>query len=327
MGDELVGPPGHLATESELTIDLRDERRPNREREAEIDHAIVATVAYADVFDMPISLGRTHRFLVECEAAASEVAERTSALVANGHLGRRGDLLHLPGRVDVLVVHDERDERAQEMWEAAQRWGKRMGRVPFVRMVAVTGGLAVDSVADHDDIDYFVITAPTRLWLTRFMIVGLVKLAERENIELCPNYLVSERALDIDDRALYVARELAQMVPIVDGARCSDLRRRNNWMFDFLPNATSEGDQSRTVEISRSRFTALAELLLRRPMFDRVERWEMRRKIARLSSVASRRPEVGAPDESSFSADVCKGHMVGNAAGIDEAWQARLEAD
>ncbi len=290
----------------------------------DLSDAIVATVAYADVFDMPISVSRTHRFLVGHAAGASEVVERVGVLVANGTLGRRDDLLYLPERGEVLDVHDERSARAETMWAAAQKWGARIGRLPFVNMVAVTGGLAVDSVADHDDIDFFIITEPRRLWLTRLLIVGLVKWAERDDIELCPNYLVSERALDFDDRALYVARELAQMVPIVDAQRCRDLRKRNEWMFEFLPNATVEGDESRVVEIDASPLTKAAATVLSLSIFDRVENNEMNRKIERLRGVRSRRPEVGPPDESSFSPDVCKGHMVGNAAGIEEAWNERI---
>ena len=37
--------------------------------------------------------------------------------------------------------------------------------------------------------------------------------------------------------------------------------------------------------------------------------------------------EVGTPDESSFSTEVCKGHMIGNAAGIEVAWKQRLSPD
>ena len=49
------------------------------------------------------------------------------------------------------------------------------------------------------------------------------------------------------------------------------------------------------------------------------------RKVAKLTRVSSRRPEVGMPDESSFSRSVCKGHMEGNAAGIEVAWRERID--
>lgn len=286
--------------------------------------AVFATVAYSDVFDMPITLDHLHRFLVGEAVAEADLADIVDSMVADGRLARRGDVIYLPGRDDVLAIYDERTARAATMWREAEGWGRRIGRVPFVRMVAVTGGLAVDSVADHDDIDYFIVTRPGRLWLTRLMIIALGRLAARHDIELCPNYLVSDIAIEMSDQKIYVARELAQMVVIVGDDLCQEVRAKNRWMFDLLPNATVEGDRSHLSSIEPSTAQRLAERVLLLSPFAPLERWEMDRKIVKLTGVVSRRSEVGAPDESSFSPDVCKGHMVGNAAGIDIAWKGRL---
>lgn len=290
-----------------------------------LEEAVVATVAYSDVFDMPIDQIDLRRFLIGLTATPDELARSVDSLVANGRLDREGDLLHLPGRAEVLAVHADRVARAAEMWPKAVRWGARIGRLPFVVAVAVTGGLAVDSVAPHDDADYFIITKPGRLWLTRLLVLVLVRLAERDDIELCPNYIVSESALTMEERTIYVARELAQMVPVVGADHCRELRTLNKWMFEQLPNATVDGDLSRVVDIGRpGLLKRVVERVLALPIFDAVERWEMDRKTAKLTTVRSRRPEVGAPDESSFSPDVCKGHMVGNAGGIEVAWRERI---
>jgi len=286
--------------------------------------AVYATVAYSDVFDMPITLDHLHRFLVGEAAEENAIDELVDSMVAIGRLARRGDVIYLPGRDEVLAIYYERTARAATMWRDAEKWGRRIGRIPFVRMVAVTGGLAVDSVADHDDIDYFIVTRPGRLWLTRLMIIALGRLAARHDIELCPNYLVSDIAIEMTDQKIYVARELAQMVVIVGDDLCQEVRAKNRWMFDLLPNATVKGDRSHLSSVKPSTVQRLSERLLLLGPFARLERWEMDRKIVKLTGVASRRSEVGAPDESSFSPDVCKGHMVGNAAGIDIAWKERL---
>lgn len=286
--------------------------------------AVHATVSYADIFDMPIELDHLHRYMVGRPLTREETNDAVDDLVAEARLGRRGDLVHLAGRAEVLDVYDDRKARAATMWVQAKEWGRRIARLPFVRMVAVTGGLAVDSVADHDDIDFFIVVRPGRLWMTRLMIIILGRLAEREDIELCPNFIVSTEAIEMDERTIYVARELAQMVVLVGDDLCQSVRARNAWMFDFLPNATVEGDRSRLIDYEPTGAQRLVEAILLLPPFALFENWERERKIEKLSKVRSRRPEVGAPDESSFSTEVCKGHMVGNAAGIDVAWKQRL---
>ena len=289
--------------------------------------AVFATVAYADVFDMPITRPHLRRFVVgqaldevAIEAAIAELSETGRLVDVDG-------LLHLAGREEVLGIHRERTARAAQMWPAAERWGRRIGRLPFVRMVAVTGGLAVDSVAPHDDIDYFIVVRAGRLWLTRLMIIALGKIAARDDLELCPNYIVAEHEIDMSVQSVYVARELAQMIAVVDADRCRAVREQNDWLTAFLPNATMRGDESHAVISTPTRAQLALEAVLLLAPFGRLERWEMDRKIAKLTKGASRRPEVGTPDESAFSPDVCKGHVNGNAEPIDVAWRARLEGD
>jgi hypothetical protein len=61
------------------------------------------------------------------------------------------------------------------------------------------------------------------------------------------------------------------------------------------------------------------EILLSLPFGDRLEKWEMERKIARL------RREQAASFESYFSADVCKGHIDRHGENAVAAFAVRLE--
>ena len=288
----------------------------------ELEAAVFATVAYSDVFDMPAHVADVGRFLVHASASGDKVAAAVSDLVDRGVLERSGDLVLLPGREMVLDVHADRTARAVRMWPQARRWSRVLGRLPFVRMVAVTGGLACDSVEDYDDIDLFLITAPGRLWLTRLAVVTVVRVVGIRGPELCPNFIVSTDALELDVRTQYVARELAQTVPLVGGDLWREMLRANEWYLDHLPNAEARS-QPDIASGSPGTLRRAVERFIAFPAFDRVERWEMERKIRRLTDVSSRRPEVGTPDESSFSPSVCKGHMEGNAAGIEIAWRDR----
>jgi hypothetical protein len=213
-----------------------------------------------------------------------------------------------------------RQEQAHRAWHRARFYASIFWALPYVRMVAVTGALAMNNVDPGDDIDYLIVTEPGRLWMTRGLIVGITKLVRALGDTLCPNYLISSRALRMERRDLYVAHELAQMVPIHGQAIAARLWEENAWCFDLLPNARyQELDRvSDRLPVGVRLLKAVSQTLLWLPPGDRVEQWEQRRKVVKLSRQVP--PHVG---EALYTADVCKGHDHGHGERIMRLWQSR----
>src|SRR5262249_52352610 len=155
------------------------------------------------------------------------------------------------------------------------------GNLPFVRMVAVTGALAMDNLAD-DDIDYLIITEPGRLWLCRALVVAVVRTAAMRGVELCPNYFLSEQALELEERNLFTAHEVTQMVPLYGMQTYQRLRELNQWTDAYLPNAGGPPRRVAPAELGRHRARRILERTLRSRVANPVERWEMRRKVRKL---------------------------------------------
>ncbi|MDG2261892.1 MAG: hypothetical protein P8N50_06085, partial [Actinomycetota bacterium] len=97
-------------------------------RPSSLDEAVVATVAYSDIFDMPIEVTRLRTFLIGMSASGEEIVDALDRLVDEGRLEMSSGLAHLPGRSGVLPIHAERVARAEMMWCEAARWGARLGR-------------------------------------------------------------------------------------------------------------------------------------------------------------------------------------------------------
>lgn len=263
-----------------------------------LERGIVQAVAYADVFEYPLTADEIHRYLVG--VAASRGAVR--AVLSAGRpqeISRQGRYYTLEGRESIIDIRRARAAAATQYWRCAIRYGRTMGSLPFVRMVAVTGALAMDNMADGD-IDYLVVTEPGRLWLCRALIVGLVRLAARKGTELCPNYFLSEQALALNEHNLFTAHEIAQMVPITSMQTYERLRALNRWTDTYLPNAGSAPHRIGTVEPPRRR---MLESALRSPVCAPLERWEMNRKIRKLDQRRNGHAEVA------FGPDWCKGHF------------------
>jgi hypothetical protein len=265
-----------------------------------LKRAILLAVVYADVFDYPLTAGEIHRYCGMKTSFTTLYAE----IQAFGFLSQRGVFYTLPGRESLADVRAHRQEVSTHLWPQALRYGRAIASLPFVRMLAVTGSLAVDNAESRADIDYFIVAEPGHLWTCRALALALGRLAAYQRLNLCPNYLITTRALEFNDQNLYVAHELAQMVPLSGLEVYVEIRRRNAWVAEFLPNADGTPPMPATIKWAESpfRLRPAFESVMRTPPGTWFERWEMDRKIRKLSR------EQGGSDESAFSADICKGH-------------------
>ncbi len=285
-----------------------------------LQQAIVQTVAYADVFDYPLTADELQRYLIGVNASRAAVR---SAL-ANGHLVpglvcHNGRYFTLAGREAAIEIRRARAAISAELWRRAIRYGRLIGNLPFVRMVAVTGALAMDNVADGD-IDYLIVTEPERLWLCRALVVGVVKVAARRGVTLCPNYFLSERALVLVERNLFTAHEVAQMVPLMGLDTYERLRALNRWTESFLPNAGGSPRRIAPATPRGRRTRALAERALRSRLGGHLEQWEMGRKVRKLALRSTEHAEAA------FDVDWCKGHFGDHGHSTLQRFAERMEA-
>ena len=204
--------------------------------DALLQQAILQTLVYADLFDYPLTPNEVVRYLgVSAEPAT--ILDQLDQSAASGLLVRHNGYVALSGRDSLFDLRSYREQIAREMWPAARRYATWLARLPFVRMVAVTGTLAVNNVEARDDIDVFIVTAPDRLWLCRALVILVVRLAALAGDELCPNYFLSQRQLVFPDHNIFGAREVVQMVPLYGRDLYWQIRELNSWVDDFLPQA------------------------------------------------------------------------------------------
>jgi hypothetical protein len=285
--------------------------------------AIVDALAYSDVFDYPMTRGQIRRYLVRTPASLAQV---DGALVSDPWLADRietnGAQFCLAGRSVTFAVRAERAADSAWLWRRARLLARIIALMPFARMVAIIGSLTMDNVRSRaDDIDLFIITAGGRVWLTRAAIVALVRLARLAKIDLCPNYIVSERKLGMETRDLFTARELAQMRPLSGSAAYRALLDANDWLCVTLPNAAPAAEDLRDPgPIARWAQTAL-EWPLRGGMGDALERRLRSRKVNDLARQAA---TSGSP-EVVLEPEVCKGHMDSHGKKIRQEYARRRE--
>jgi hypothetical protein len=277
-----------------------------------LNSAILKTLSYSDVFDHPLTLDEIYRFLVAH-------ACREDILVCLGEL----DLAHqkdgyyfLRGREQIVEIRKYRESASRRAYNRAHWYGRILGRLPFVRMVALTGSLAMRNCDQTGDYDYMLVASHGRVWTARIFALLLNKFANVFGETLCPNLIVSESMLEWKEHKLYAARELAQMVLISGAGVFNDLRVANNWIEDYLPNSnTSHVDAPYE---KPSLFRKIIENFLSGKLGDKLESWEMDRKIRKFSR------QQGFGIETNFNADVCQGNFDHHGMWTMQRYEERL---
>jgi hypothetical protein len=280
-----------------------------------LSRAVMQTIAYSDIFDYPLTAREIHRYLTGVPASFEAVVR----VLEDGVVLRTGEYFTLPGRAEISSIRIQREARSRELMPHAIRYGRLLGRLPYIRMVALTGSLAVSNISKAADFDYMLVAVPGRVWTARAFALAFNRVTRLFGHTLCPNLIVSENSLAWPLHDLYSARELCQMIPITGIRVYYDLMNANQWAGEFLPNAfmehgswTSPG-RKRTPAIQN-----LFEFLLSGQFGDRFERWEMNRKIARFSK------QAGFSDETVFNAEVCQGNFHHHRKWTQEVFHQRL---
>jgi hypothetical protein len=278
------------------------------------ERAIIETLAYSDVFEYPLRLNEIYRYL-PVQVRSEQISQKLSSL--HDHVGERDGYYYLTGRENIVGTRNLREARSRRLIQPAIKYGRILGALPFIRMVALTGSLAVMNSSADADLDYMLVAASGRVWTARAYALLFNRITRLFGHMLCPNLIISENALAWSRHDLYSARELCQMIPISGLDVYQKLMKANGWLKEFLPNATV-----RTLEVSKNSgvwWQRLTELPLRGKLGDQLERWERMRKIARFS----KQEDFG--EETIFNADMCQGNFDHHRKRIQETFHQKMD--
>lgn len=274
-----------------------------------IEAAILRTVLYADVFSFPMTAEEIHHFLIYDRPVSLEQVKET---LASSHwlsemLEQIDDHIVYIGRANLIPVRIAREQASRHLWPLAVRYGNWLAHLPFVRLVAMTGALAMRNAADDDDdLDYILITAPKRVWIARAFAILLVRLARLQGVEVCPNYVLAENALEQDRQNIFMAHEVVQMVPLYGYPLYQRFRQANTWVVQQLPNAedTFYSEPERPLGRLWGGVKRTLETILGGGLGDKLENWEYRRKIQRFAPEMQKEHSSARLDETQV-----KGHF------------------
>jgi hypothetical protein len=205
---------------------------PTRDQEL----AVLRSVIYASLFDYPLSIEQLQAGLlgVQADAITIDAWWRESDLL-QATVERRDGWYFPAGRSDLIATRGRREALSRELLKRDQRILSLVARLPFVRMVALSGSLAHLNAEGSADLDLFVITAPNRVWSVTVITLILAKLLGWRR-RLCLNYVVSERAMQIEPQDLFSANQIIHLRPVSGHDVFARFVKSNGFVRTFYPN-------------------------------------------------------------------------------------------
>lgn len=205
-----------------------------------LQYAVYKCLCYYDIFNYPL-------LAAEIEANLSVVAETNEVIQAIAELVEQGVIFTKTGYYflskdgDELIAKRIRNEaRYQKHEKRIKRAGKWIARFPFVKGVAISGSCAKGIFPEDGDADFFIITAPNRVWICRSCLILYKKVFLFNSKKFfCVNYFIDENNLAIPDHNEFVAHEIRHLRPLVNSELHQRFLSNNEWTTKFLPNKKS----------------------------------------------------------------------------------------
>jgi hypothetical protein len=202
--------------------------------------AVYACLCYFDVFQHPL------RFTEICEFVSLPFSDSKAHSVLDEllHLqlirSESGFYLLKNTSGNTIQKRLSAEQRFQAKQNTIRRFARFVSRFPFVESVAISGSCSKGLLDEEGDVDYFIITAPGRLWLCRSLLVAFKKLFLFNSKKyFCVNYFLSSDQLEIPDRNVFVACEISTLMPVSNKALFDNYLQHNKWVNDYLPNKKS----------------------------------------------------------------------------------------
>jgi hypothetical protein len=205
--------------------------------------AIIKTLSYSGVFGYPLTFYQlTNNLITKQKFTPKKVRKELNRLLKSKTVRKTKGRYILKG----IKSHDaeKREEISKKIIENNKPAIKTLAKIPWIKMIAITGSVANRDAEEGADIDLLFITEKNRLWISRGFVFLILKILgklpdDKNKREICPNIFIDERQLSWikKRRNLFVAQNIISMQPFIwrDNAYF-DFMKANKWISKYYRN-------------------------------------------------------------------------------------------
>jgi len=207
---------------------------------------VLKTLLYFDGFNYPITANEIEQY---SHFSTDEIQNELENLI-NKKIIYSFDEFYSTSKNKSLVERRKiGNERAKKILKKATKMSAFISQFPFVEGVFLSGSMSKGYFGEDDDIDYFIITSPNRLWLTRTLLIAYKKIFLLNSKKyFCINYLMSTNSLKIAEKNRFTATEFSTLIPMSGNGVYCDLKKNNPWVLDYFPNYENKNKNSSAIK-------------------------------------------------------------------------------
>lgn len=202
-----------------------------------IKQDILATLSYFDIFNYPLTQTEIAQFL-KSPYIAEEFIEDLNQLLAENWIYKFDEFYMLQEDYSLVQRRRKGSVRAKASLKTAEKTAGYLSGFPFVKGVAVSGSLSRNFGDENSAIDFYIITEKNKLWVARTFLNCFKKLSIllKKQDCFCINYYVDEELLQVREKNIYTATEIATLLPLRGIHIFNEFFKSNAWCKNFLPN-------------------------------------------------------------------------------------------
>ncbi len=213
---------------------------------------ILTTLAYYDVFDYPLTIFEVEKYLMTKTEAKNKEKKKDMSVEIRTELEGKDDLkkyieefngfYFLRGRKKLVAQRIKKYKISQQKLKIVKKVVRWLRFIPTVKMIAVTGRVAMNNAHPKSDLDLLIVLKKGRIFTGRILITGLVHILGKRRYankianRICLNCFLSDDALRMPTNDFFSASEYSFILPIFGWKTFQRFQQKNEWIKNYKIN-------------------------------------------------------------------------------------------
>ncbi len=221
-----------------------------------LEQNIFATVCYYDVLKYPLTLFEIWKYLMvenyqenieklQARIHILDIANCLEKTFLKDKIENYQGFYFLHGQKALVSERISRNKLSEKKYKRILKVVRFLRIVPFVRMIGVTGRMAMKNAQEKSDLDLFIILEKEHIFTGRILvtlvthILGVRRYGKKIANRICLNYFITTSSLEIRTQDIFSSSEYFFILPVFGFACFQKFQKANSWIEKYHKNYSS----------------------------------------------------------------------------------------